>query len=198
MRTELAASMQRPKRNRTQMPSYQFENAIIVGGTGMLGRASSHVAGISRNLTLICRYPDSLAAQIGAQGIALNWGDRERAEMMLDQHVPCDLLITWVHQDGAWLRRFLGRRLVAGGRAIHVFGSASAKSILQQARLSQPEEDHTVQNVLLGWNEANDNKSWLTHSQISQGVIQAIQNPKTRSIVVGTLGASSETAGECL
>jgi hypothetical protein len=76
---------------------------------------------------------------------------------------PIELAVCWIHPDAPAAPRIVARRLAPGGRLLQVFG-----------RHVWPLEDVPLQiayrQVLLG----SVGGRWLTHDEISQGVLAAL------------------------
>ena len=160
---------------------HRFNSALIIGGTGMLAEASAYVACNVRTTILASRHPEKLAKELHAVPLKLDWNVREPTIMVLRQNSNFDLIISWLHEDGAWLIPYLETMLVDHGRLIRVLGSSSHEF---DCRKNLPARQ---QYVSLGWINCADGRRWLTHSEISNAVIKAIKTPEQRHIIAGSL-----------
>jgi len=165
----------------------KFNNALVLGGTGMLAEASAYIAGISSIISLGARNPEPLAGQLDAVPLVLDWTDHEATLRLLQNGSKYDLIVSWVHREGLWLNAHLENLLVQRGRFIGVSGSGGA-GVRQNVKLpSRSATGILRQKVILGWiNEANGRR-WLSHSQISAGVIRAVQNSQLVTSIVGVV-----------
>jgi len=162
--------------------------ALIVGGGGMLTEASRHIGRHFRKLTLASRNPSALAESIGAASVPLDWGDRGKALESLNElkNLPApDLLVSWLHDDGIWLVEGLEALLPPGGRSIRLHGAASGDPSVLAQRNPGPRDDIPRQTVVIGWMPDGAGRRWLTHSEISGGVIAAFDAPETPLVTVG-------------
>lgn len=168
-----------------KMPEYHVGNTLIIGGTGMLSGASKFVADISDHVTLCARSPHSLAEKIGANAVCFDWLNKDTEP--LSELGTFDLVITWVHTEGVWVRAFAEEKLIKGGRAIRVLGSAAKDRVREVASVCKGNDDKNVQTVILGWVNDVGGQRWLTHEEISSGVIDAVTKPDEGLVIVGSL-----------
>ena len=169
----------------------KIENALIIGGTGMLAEASAHLAQISNNLTIASRNPHALAVKLKANPLELDWENLSEANVRLDKILPCDLIVSWVREwvqeEGLGLITPLEALLKPGGRSIRVHGCESADPKVREKVNAGSRTDINRQTVILGWINQPEGARWLTHSEISQGVIHTINSPQLKNFVVGSL-----------
>ena len=163
---------------------------LVVGGTGMLAEASREMAKHARKLTLLARSPATLAEEIGAHAISMDWSDKDTVKSaitILQNDGPPDLLVSWIHNSGLWCLSDFETLLAPGGRSIRIHGSAAGHT--QEGIKTDPiAPGHiTRQNVVLGWVSEQGTCRWLDHHEISAGVLYAFYNPKKLSNIVGTL-----------
>ena len=156
---------------------------LLVGGTGMLTGLAEWLAPRATPLVLAARNPLELAAKLGADPVAINWNDDETLTPLLDRRF--DLVISWLHKEGLWLTDLLEALLVPGGRSVRVHGSASVERTHRDAYDPAPRPDIKRQTAVLAWDENRGSKRWLTHTQISDGVIQLVQTPDEPHLIIG-------------
>lgn len=123
-------------------------HALVVGGTGMLREAT---------LTLA----QALRRAVGHYG-------------------PIQLAVCWIHSSAPEALQTVAAELGRSGepcRLFHVRGSAAA----DPTRLPRPALDElpptvSYRQVILGFQIEGNRSRWLTHREISQGVLQAIED----------------------
>ncbi len=169
------------------MPNKNFDNALIIGGTGMLALVSVHLAQISNALTIASRNPFALAAKLKATSLELNWENTLVANASLQEVLPCDLIVSWVHEPGLTLIGPIEATLKPGGRSIRVHGCESADPKVRDKVNAGTRADVIRQTVILGWVNQPGGARWLNHREISDGVIRSINNPQQKCTVVGSL-----------
>ncbi len=169
------------------MPNKNFDNALIVGGTGMLAEVSAHLAQISNALTIASRNPFTLAAKLKATPLELNWENTLEANASLKEVLPRDLVVSWVHEQGLSIIETIEATLKPGGRSIRVHGCESADPKVRDKVDAGTRADIIRQTVILGWVNQPGGARWLTHREISDGVIRSINNPQQKCIFVGSL-----------
>lgn len=187
------------------MPAnHAYVHTVIVGGTGMLLAASLALAERSRRMTSVARTRRSLTMldaavrDVGCEHhvLPLHWGDAERFVLEIERHVaatePPDLVLAWIHDDDLAIR--LAERLASPGRRfafVHVVGSATGSAIAAadaaRAKLRAHADVVSYRQVVLGAHRSERGVRWLTHAEISGGVLEAIERSQPR-FVVGTTG----------
>ncbi|RTH23463.1 hypothetical protein CSW38_10470 [Thermus scotoductus] len=171
--------------------SREFSHTLVVGGTGMLREASVALASRSGRLTSVARTQRSLLsldAELARTGcvhhlLALDWNVPDRFLAEIERHIgatePPELVVAWIHEDHLALR--LAAVLARMGhplRFFHVVGSARTNPKQLADSLSQGLEPHPnlrYHQVVLGARRSGGSMRWLTHQEISAGVLQAIE-----------------------
>ena len=161
--------------------------ALIIGGTGMLREASFAIRNHYDHMTVAARRPEELATALKAESLPIDWRNQPETELKLGKLVPSslDLLVSWLHDDGLWCITPLESLLRPGGRSIRVHSSAVGDPAHGVKTDPPPRADIMRQDVVLGWIKEKNGRRWLTNSEISQGVINAFENPAQRSHIVG-------------
>jgi hypothetical protein len=167
-----------------------MSKAFIVGGTGMLAAASARFAGAYGDVFLAARDPAPLAEKTGAMALPFDWSDKKNATAVLKslaEGPPFDLVVSWLHDDGLWCVPFLEALPKKNGRSIRVHGSAAGDPGKGLTTDPAPRDGIVRQNVVLGWVSEGTGRRWLTHEEISRGVMKAFETPRELAFVVGTL-----------
>jgi hypothetical protein len=177
--------------------------ALVIGGTGMLRRASVAIARNFSTFTAVARTRaslDALARDIGSPTdrqqfyIDLDWDDQDKFLAALSRHVSQhggpSLVVAWLHNAS------LGPRL-ANALSKHsstceffqVLGSAGRGPSSEAPRLKSQIEHRcglAYYQVVLGFRREGPLSRWLTNDEISDGVLDAIA-AKRPSHVIGTV-----------
>jgi hypothetical protein len=165
-------------------------NAVMIGGTGMLADAAREIAKRAERLTLISRSPDRLAREIGAEALPMDWTRAESVSTALavlrEQDAP-NLMVSWIHDRGLWCLPDFEALLCPGARSIRVHGSAAGNP--RNGIKTDPAKPGDIlrQDVVLGWVNEPNGRRWLTDREISQGVLEAFDDPAKRAWIVGEL-----------
>ncbi|CAG5086136.1 Short chain dehydrogenase [Thermobacillus xylanilyticus] len=175
-----------------------MRHALVIGGSGMLAGASLWLARQGREVTVIGRNPQKLKLlsdqHPNLHGVSADYSRAaefaETLNDMMRKWGPADLVVAWIHHDE---ERVIGQtaeaiRLAGGAdfgwELYHVLGSSSNLDEMLRKIAVPPEcACHQVQ---LGFVIEGGRSRWLTHDEISNGVIECIQNNRRRH-VVGTL-----------
>jgi molybdopterin-guanine dinucleotide biosynthesis protein A len=140
-------------------------HALVVGGTGMLASGTRFMARRGHTVTAIARH--SIPLGPGVTIARLDYRDQELLTVALrrarESRGPIELAVCWIHTDAPEAPRVVADALAPGGRLVQVFGTRV-----------WPLEDvplHVAyRQVLLGEKDGR----WLTHEEISTGLVEAI------------------------
>jgi len=184
---------------RKMMPS----GALVIGGTGMLRKASVAIARKSSVLTAVARTRASLQAlaqDIGELSahqqyyLDLDWDDQDEFLAALSRHLskrdPPSLVVAWLHNPS------LGPRIAnalstprSACEFFQILGSAGRGPTSQAAELKNQVDrraDLAYHQVILGFKRDGGHSRWLTNDEISEGVLDAI-SAKLPTYVIGTV-----------
>lgn len=168
-----------------------------VGATGMLAGATCALAAGSVAQTLVARGAARFVAEAGLGGavaVDADWGDTDRYVAAIGAALAgrpaVDLCVLWLH-GSAWpalpgLAELLGR---GPCRMVHVLGSSSGDPRAEAESARRLFEAHaaiTYHSVTLGSVAEGGGRRWLTHAEISAGVLQCVE--RGSDIVVGEVG----------
>ncbi len=173
-------------------------HTLVVGGTGMLSEVSMWLVEQGYTVSVIGRRFErlnTLVSQTGPYAILLNrivvdyrvstdlQGGIDNA---IAHYGPVDLAVYWIHSDAPDAFRVIADKIShhAGNpwKLFHVRGSATHL----EARTPSVPDNCLYRQVILGFVLEGKGSRWLTHGEISGGVIKAILQDEKQS-VVGTL-----------
>ncbi|MET3695683.1 hypothetical protein SAMN05877753_102786 [Bacillus oleivorans] len=174
-------------------------HVLIFGGTGMLAEATGwittnadHTIAYGRNKTRLERL-EKMYGEHGLEVKELDYSDIEALKSELKtafkQHGPIYMVVAWIHSTAPTavptIMKQVSELQIHQWTLILIKGSSSYLSSIISPESDIPENCY-VKEVLLGFIYNGTTSRWLTHQEISEGVIQAIQGNKTKT-VVGTL-----------
>lgn len=173
-----------------------MKHALVIGGSGMLAEACLWLAGQGWRVTVIGRSQSKLArlADRHAHIVPVSADYFREAEFRralrasLERHGPWTLVVAWIHAREeeilAVVSEERGRLANSPWKLFHVLGSSSnLEDILRDMPAFPACRYHQVQ---LGFVIEGERSRWLTHAEISGGVIHAVRTDAKRH-VVGTL-----------
>ncbi len=176
-----------------------MKHALVVGGTGMLSDVSLWLSNHDVHVSVIGRDPIKMRTLLSKSNhpshitpLYVDYRDTQalihNVQNQIKIHGPVDLLVTWIHKDGAHTLTLLIQEINSKAREwdfFHVLGSQTNLSQTKTA-LNLGERSHYHQ-IKLGFVLIDNQQSrWLTHEEISNGVIHAIKN-KVKRFTVGVL-----------
>lgn len=162
-------------------------NALVIGGTGMLGEATRGLVQRGYRVGVIARNAQSFAQDVpGLVPADADWANptqfRQAVRQMIAELAPIDLALVWTHDRPRGLALAIAEDLdICGGarRFVHVMGSAvsdpARPDVLEKAEKAfEASLPGAWVPVCLGFVIEADQARWLTNEEISAGVLQAI------------------------
>ncbi len=182
---------------RNDAPKPTRPHVLVVGGTGMLRRVSMKLAARGHATSVIARTKTDLADMAAAnpmiKPVPVDYGDGPALEAALRTtiaaHGPLALVVAWIH-DSAPEAPLAIARIAAEGvewlRYVHVLSStvddpSAPPSDRRQA--FEAVDGVRYEEIVLGFVVGGETSRWLTDTEISEGVLRAIDRPKPRTVV---------------
>lgn len=153
--------------------------ALVLGGTGMLAGVAAALLDDGWRVVLPSRRRPSLPVTNGhvhaAHWVKADWTLptvlADAAHEALGG--PADLLVAWVHREvRAGVLRAVAPLLAPEAPVVEVHGSASANPVGGCPDPVLP--GHPTQQVVLGYVRHAGRTRWLTHQEISAGVLDTV------------------------
>lgn len=182
-------------------PGKDRSHVLVVGGTGMLRGVSLYFAERGDFVSVVARGEErlrSLADDAAAFAgeivpLPLDYWDSAKLERALTasmtRYGPISLAVCWVHSVASDPLVVVAKALVsasASPRLFHVRGSASANPAAGGPRIPQSLAALPTlryRQVILGFVIENGRSRWLTHREISDGVVAAVTSDRDTTIV---------------
>ncbi|SEP70411.1 hypothetical protein SAMN05216232_0634 [Virgibacillus subterraneus] len=172
--------------------------ALVVGGTGMLKNVCHwlieqdyHVYVIGRNQSKLNKLKQETIQPENLHGVAVDYQNstclsNELSNLFETNGIP-DIVVSWIHSSAPQalplIKDMISKQdLSTDWRLIHIQGSAR---FLEKENTPVP-KNCLYRRVYLGFILENNDSRWLTHNEISSGVIHAITTDSNETIV-GTL-----------
>ncbi|MCM2674162.1 hypothetical protein [Alkalicoccobacillus plakortidis] len=177
-----------------------MKNVLIFGGTGMLLQTTKWLDRQTENVVVFGRTQSKNAwlverkNKVGFEFYKLDYQETDKLKLAIHEIVSnvgvIDCVVAWIHSGAApkALSTILDELQVVQQEPYHLFhikgSSESIKSI--QTKMDVP-ANCLYREVLLGFYYDGQQSRWLTHHEISTGVIEAIsEDVKTKTIGVLT------------
>ena len=179
-------------------------HALVVGGTGMLRGASLGLAARGYTVSVVARRQSRLDALVqeaaGLKGtihpIALDYRDTGALKAALvkarTRFGPIELAVVWIHSIAPAAPLAVAHHVGSPqrpGRFFHVLGSAAAdpsRPDPQRRAVFASVANIRYREVILGFVREGRGSRWLTHDEISAGVLAAVEADRPR-FIVGTV-----------
>lgn len=163
-------------------------HALVVGGTGMLWEATRALARDFAVVSVVARRADRFP---GIHPLPVDYHDAaalaEALRRAVEQHGPIRLAVCWIHSTAPRALETVAAELGRSGepcRLFHVRSSASADPTrLPKPALEALPPNVAYREVILGFQIEGGRSRWLTHREISQGVLQAIADDAPHRVV---------------
>lgn len=158
------------------------QTALVIGGTGMLRPAVHQLINCGMTVLLVSRRPGRAAPYKDGLGefipVEADWGKPEAlVDSVLTATDGCSVshVIVWVHSPyRTAVIRALEQVIAPDAVVINVWGSANQDP--REVRLAETSELPGIdtRDVLLGYIRAAGASRWLTHAEISEGVLSTL------------------------
>jgi molybdopterin-guanine dinucleotide biosynthesis protein A len=149
-------------------------HALVVGGTGMLAATARALASRGHAVTCIARRAADLGDGVLVEPV--DYRDPTRLRDVLvragDARGPIELAVCWIHTDGPEAPRIVADALAPGARLVQVFGTRSWPLVDVPLHVA-------YRQVQLGSTAGH----WLTHEEISHGVLGAVDADRPVTVV---------------
>ena len=170
----------------------KLKHALVIGGTGMLARASIwlsengyHVSVIGRNAEKMQILLDDNPTRMTP--VLVDYTNRiellNQLHRIQNEHGPIELVVAWIHSSGQHVIPCLTESFShpQPWKLFHVSGSNSnLQEIKDKMVIPTQVSYHQIQ---LGFKTESGISRWLTHAEISNGVIQSILEEKSEQII---------------
>jgi NAD(P)-dependent dehydrogenase (short-subunit alcohol dehydrogenase family) len=171
--------------------------AFVIGGTGMLEGVCHWLAEEGYDVYVVHRKLEKFSAMQERStrpeqlfSLSVDYHDtpslQEKVREAIRQHGTCpDLIISWIHNSAPNALETILNEVsprVEPWQLVHVQGSSS---FFVKENTTVP-ENCEYRRVYLGFVLENENARWLTHEEISNGVIKVIKRNLPEAII-GTL-----------
>jgi uncharacterized protein YbjT (DUF2867 family) len=168
-----------------------MKRVLVVGGTGMLGGMCEALAARAVGVTVVSRGRQRPAwlAHRSIKTIHLDYTDTSKLRDMLAEQVGAhgifDAAVCWIHSTAPEASEVVARA-VAPCRYVRVMGSAGADPSRPNdvgRQIFGSIEGLRYQEVILGFEVEGTRSRWLTDTEISAGVLGALNSGVDRAIV---------------
>ncbi|HEY8003475.1 MAG TPA: hypothetical protein VIE16_04565 [Phenylobacterium sp.] len=157
----------------------------------MLAGLVEALAGDGGRLSLLSRHASHFAGSANIVGYDVDYYDEAAFTAALDAAGPIDLAVAWLHCLDIPAARRLAERVGtsgAAGRLFQVLGSATGDPARPDrlARAMDVAVDLPrcrVRQVVLGFQVEGGRSRWLTDAEISNGLLAAVREDWTYSVV---------------
>lgn len=171
-----------------------MRQAIVLGGTGMLKGVTLGLLADRYQVAVIGRTQARLKGLQHEAGqspfltpLSLDYHDTDRLARWLAHtqlmQGPVDLVVAWVKEPSEPVFSVLSKEVSAyrntPWRLVHVLGSSASRHHVAPAL----PDLCRYQTVILGFQRDRGQSRWLTHEEISLGVLEAVRSENPLSIV---------------
>lgn len=164
---------------------------LVIGGTGMLRPAVHELVDRGRRVVVASRRPEQAARPETGRGrfvpVVVDW---QEPETLVDSIVTATggrsvtHVVVWVHSPyRTAVMRELDRVVASDAIVVQVWGSAGEdpRNVLATELVTLP--DRRMRDVILGYVREARVSRWLTHTEISDGVLHALDRAEALEVV---------------
>ncbi|EEM17288.1 MULTISPECIES: short-chain dehydrogenase [Bacillus] len=171
-------------------------HALVIGGTGMLKKVSVwlcnqglYVSVIGRDRNRLEDVKNTCNAPRNVTCISLDYHDgdalKQSIKDTIKQNGPIRLVVAWVHTTAKKALQVICEEIELHSKSyslFHILGSSASR--LERQKIGSAFCNY--HRILLGFILQGEHSRWLTHEEITDGVIAGIQS-KQSDCIVGTL-----------
>lgn len=174
-----------------------MSHALIIGGTGMLAKATEYLSENYDTVSLICRNDKRINSNLKNINLLIldyiNYKSLSKnLQTAAEKFGNIELVVSWIHSTAPLAPFIIADKMNSYNttfRFFDILGSAYANpannTIERETKLK---ENNNIQyrKIILGFKIENNSSRWLTNDEISSGVIEAIKNDNMEN-VIGTV-----------
>ncbi|WP_063480192.1 hypothetical protein [Paenibacillus glucanolyticus] len=173
-----------------------MKHALVIGGSGILANTSLWLADEGFTVSVIGRDNHKLSKLTGMSKniipISVDYYNERLFSSEIHNSIttngPYDLVVRWIHNNDKQIIDTISSEIRKvtneGWNLFHILGSNSnLEDIRSKMDYIENCDYHQIQ---LGFIMENDKSRWLTHDEISNGVINGIKS-NSKKYLVGTL-----------
>ena len=172
-----------------------LKHALVIEGTGMLAQASVWLSENGYHVSVIGRNAEKMQVLLDENPtrmtpVLVDYTNRvelmEQLHRIQNENGPIQLVVAWIHSTGQHVIPCLSASLSHSQpwKLFHVSGSSSnLQEIKDKTAIPTHVSYHQIQ---LGFITESEISRWLTHAEISNGVIKAILEDEPVQII-GTI-----------
>lgn len=177
-----------------------MSHVLITGGTGMLREVSLYFAAHGMNVSVIARNPEKFEELILSKGsygfinpVRVDYSDYEQLKRKLANAVniygPVETAVNRIHSTAPEAPHIIAEILNESDiplKYFHVLGSEYANPLNQKEDFKETfniYKNISYRKIILGFVIENEKSRWLTDTEISNGVIDALKKDEEVFIV---------------
>jgi len=178
---------------------------LIIGGTGMLAEVVRYFSSQYKTTSVIARHKGGLLrlqeqvknAQSHFKPIAVDYRDYRILEKKINSATlefgNIDIIISWIHSSAPDALQRICQAGYCESKKLHLFeilsssfGKITEYHKIQSEKYSNFKNLH-YHSILLGEIKIGNSTRWLNNREISEGVIQAVENESVTTVVGSNL-----------
>ncbi|WP_080848061.1 short-chain dehydrogenase [Cytobacillus gottheilii] len=174
-----------------------MKHALVVGGTGMLSGVSLwlidngyHVSIIARDAEKMKQLQEKASSSCQVTPLLVDYRNNdkliEKLKVTIKQNGEINIVVAWIHSIAENALQSIVSEISKGRNhweLFHILGSRSNLKEIEK-KLAAPPSSFAYFQVQLGFKNAGSQSRWLTHREISEGVIENIMK-KEKVLVIG-------------
>jgi len=175
-----------------------MRHALVIGGTGMLRKVCLWLERQDYQVSVVGRNPEKMRQLLNkaanpTQFTPLfvdyqNIGElRKQVAKAIEKNGPIELVVAWVHSHAKEALSSINEVVnesCGKWELFHVLGSSTNLEEIKKGILV--EDDCSYHQIQLGFVIEKEISRWLTHDEISNGVVKAIQE-KVPKLIIGQI-----------
>lgn len=172
-----------------------MKHAVVVGGTGMLSNVSLwlmdngyHVSVIARNTSRMEKLIEQASSKKMVTPLLVDYTNgtklRDKIRETIQKNGDVDIVVAWIHSTANISLSVIAKEVSNHKNKWELFHVLGSSSNLEKLKRKVPVPTNCLYNqVQLGFVIEGVHSRWLTHQEISNGVIETIKKRKQIHII---------------
>lgn len=171
-----------------------MKHALVIGGTGMLSGTVKWLIKEGWHVSVTGRTRRKMKQFLKYKEITPIYADYHRTKEMnkkimqaVDNEGPIELVIAWIHSDAKGALHEVMSEITKRKQHVDLYHIVSGTTKMDELKNEVTAPVNCIYHqVKLGFIKERSIRRWLTHKEISEGVIEAVKKHQ-RTFIIGAL-----------
>lgn len=171
-----------------------MKHVLVIGGSGMLSGVVKWLSEACYSVSVVGRTKKKMRNVLvhkNVKPIYVDYQNSINLNEAVKNHISVygafDVVVAWIHSSGKYVLHEVMRTITIHKNNIPLYHIIGSSSNLERVKNEASAPVNCIYHqIQLGYISTASKNRWLTHKEISEGVIQAIKHQK-RTFTIGTV-----------